>query len=196
MIAVNKVDRVDDEWLALVRDTTRDEASRILGHRDWPLVPVSAVTGQGLTELREAIRVAAAECAERDSADLFRMPVDRSFIVRGAGTVVTGTTWSGKVRTGDKVRVFPGDVTARVRSLQVHGDERSEVGPGRRCAMSLVGIDASQVDRGSVVLGKGNWTSVARLGARIEVPQGVTRDIRARATSPAVHRYERGHGSD
>jgi selenocysteine-specific elongation factor len=177
VIALNKVDRVDDEWLALVRDATREEVSRILGHAGWPLVPVSAVTGQGLTELREAIGVAASGCAARDAADLFRMPVDRSFSVKGAGTVVTGTTWSGTVMVGEKVRVLPQDVTARVRSLQVHGEERTGVGPARRCAMALVGIDASHVDRGSVVLGKGNWKSVSRVGARIEVPPGSTRDI-------------------
>ena len=177
VIALNKVDRVDDEWLALVRETTREEASGILGHGDWPLVPVSAVTGQGLAELREAIRLAAADCAQRDPTDLFRMPVDRAFSVKGAGTVVTGTTWSGSVTIGDRVRVFPHDGTVRVRSLQVHGEERNVVGPGRRCAMALVGIDASQVDRGSVVLGKGNWRSVNRLGVRIEVPPGSTREV-------------------
>jgi selenocysteine-specific elongation factor len=177
IVALNKVDRVDDDWLDLVRDATREELSRLLGHADWPIVEVSALTGQGLGELREAIQVAASFAPRRDEDDVFRMPVDRSFSVRGAGTVVTGTTWSGRVSVGDKVRLLPVDVMARVRSLQVHGQERDEVGPGRRCAMALVGTDASQVDRGSVVVAGGNWKLSRRVGARIEVPPGSGREV-------------------
>jgi len=103
--------------------------------------------------------------------------VDRSFSVRGAGTVVTGTTWSGSVSTGDHVRLLPANVTTRVRALQVHGVEREEVGPARRCAMALVGVNASQADRGSVVVGDGNWRALRRLGARIEVPAASSREV-------------------
>jgi selenocysteine-specific elongation factor len=177
VVALNKVDRVDDDWLDLVRDATREELARLLGHVDWPIVEVSAVTGQGLDELRKAIREAASGSRRRDETDVFRMPVDRSFSVSGAGTVVTGTTWSGRVSVGDQVRVLPVDVTARVRSLQVHGNDRDEVGPARRCAMALVGIDASQADRGSVVVAGGGWRLSSRLGARVEVPPGVTREV-------------------
>jgi len=177
VVALNKMDRVDDEWLEMVRDETREELSRLLGHADWPIVAVSAATGEGLSDLREAIRDAAAGSRKRDTLDLFRMPVDRSFSVRGAGTVVTGTTWSGRVRVGERIRLLPDDLTARVRSLQVHGEEREEVGPGLRCAMALVGVDASRVDRGSVALGTGNWRSLSRLGVRIEVPPGSAREV-------------------
>ncbi|MEK6254401.1 MAG: selenocysteine-specific translation elongation factor, partial [Gemmatimonadales bacterium] len=152
VVALNKIDRVDDEWLELVREATRDELTKLLGHSDWPIVAVSATTGEGLSDLREAIRVASSGSRRRYSSDLFRMPIDRSFSVRGAGTVVTGTTWSGTVRVGETLGVQPGNLTARVRSLQVHGEEREAVGPGMRCAMALVGVDAGRVDRGSVVL--------------------------------------------
>lgn len=177
VVALNKIDRVDEEWLEMVREATRDELSSLVGHDEWPIVDVSATTGQGLGELREALGIAAAGARRREAADLFRMPVDRSFSVRGAGTVVTGTTWSGSLSVGDQVRVMPNDFGARVRSLQVHGEEREEVGPGRRCAMALVGIDASGVERGSVVLGKGNWRSLGRLGVRLEVPPASRRVI-------------------
>jgi selenocysteine-specific elongation factor len=138
---------------------------------------VSATTGQGLSDLRDAIRVAASGSSLRDPTDLFRMPIDRAFSVRGAGTVVTGTTWSGTVRVGETLGIQPGDMTARVRSLQVHGSEREEVGPGIRCAMALVGVDAARVDRGSVVLGPGNWRPSSRLGVRLEVPPGSVREV-------------------
>ena len=177
VVALNKIDRVDDEWLELVREATRDELTALLGHADWPIVDVSATTGQGLSELRDAIGVASSGSRLRDPSDLFRMPIDRSFSVRGAGTVVTGTTWSGTVRAGETLGIQPGDMTARVRSLQVHGAEREEVGPGIRCAMALVGVDAARVDRGSVVLGAGNWKPLSRLGVRLEVPPGSVREV-------------------
>ncbi|MBT8462947.1 MAG: selenocysteine-specific translation elongation factor [Gemmatimonadetes bacterium] len=177
VVALNKIDKVDDEWLELVRETTRDEVSKLLGHSDWPIVDVSATTGEGLPDLREALSGAAARAVRRESADLFRMPVDRSFSVRGAGTVVTGTTWSGQLKVGDTARVLPEDVTARVRSLQVHGKEREEVGAGLRCAMALVGIPATGVDRGSVVVGAGNWRPLDRLGVRLEIPPASAREV-------------------
>ena len=177
VVALNKIDRVDDEWLEMVREDTQDELTRLLGHSDWPVVAVSAATGEGLADLREAIRAAASGCRQRDASDLFRMPVDRSFSVRGAGTVVTGTTWSGTVRVGETLTVQPGDLTARVRSLQVHGEEREDAGPGLRCAMALVGVDLGRVDRGSLVLGAGNWRPLTRLGVRLEVPPGSSREV-------------------
>ena len=177
LVALNKVDRVEADWLELVREATRDELGRMLGHTDWPIVDVSAATGVGLGDLRDQIRVAADRAPERDGLDVFRMPVDRSFSVRGAGTVVTGTTWSGSVSTGDRVRLLPANVTTRVRALQVHGVEREEVGPARRCAMALVGVKASQADRGSVVVGEGNWKALRRFGARIEVPAASSREV-------------------
>lgn len=177
VIALNKIDRVEDEWLQLVRQTTREEVAAILGHSRWPIVEVSAATGLGLEDLREALRSASAGVDRRDREDLFRMPIDRSFSVRGAGTVVTGTTWSGSLAVGDRVRLLPDDVMARVRSLQVHGEEREEVGPGLRCAMALVGVDASTVDRGSVVVGPGGWRPLSRLGVRFEVPAACGRKL-------------------
>ena len=177
VVALNKIDRVDDEWLELVREATRDELTKLLGHSDWPIVAVSATTGEGLSDLREAIRVASSGSRRRYSSDLFRMPIDRSFSVRGAGTVVTGTTWSGTVRVGETLGVQPGNLAARVRSLQVHGEEREAVGPGMRCAMALVGVDAGRVDRGSVVLGAGRWRPLRRLGVRLEVPPGSVREV-------------------
>ena len=122
LIVLNKIDRVDDEWLELVREATRDELKRLLGHADWPIVDVSATTGQGLSELRDAIRVASSGSRLRDPSDLFRMPVDRSFSVRGAGTVVTGTALSGSVKREDEIEILPSGHRAKLRGVQVHAD--------------------------------------------------------------------------
>jgi selenocysteine-specific elongation factor len=173
IVALNKVDRVEPEWRELARDATLEESGRILGHRDWPVVEVSTLTGEGLTELRAHILDLANELPARPEEDVFRMPVDRAFSVAGAGTVVTGTTWSGRVTTGDTVRLLPVDLRARVRSLQVHGSDRDSVGPGSRAALALVGVETSRATRGAVVVSGAAWRSHRRFGARIESAPGV-----------------------
>jgi selenocysteine-specific elongation factor len=178
VVALNKIDRADVEWRSLVTETIRDELRRHLGFDDWPVVAVSAETGEGVDELRRRLRTVARDCRAREEDDLFRMPVDRSFTVPGAGTVVTGTIWSGVVSVGDTVRILPSDLRARVRSLQVHGGDRLRVGPARRCAVALVGVDPSEVPRGTVLVSGDAWHSVHRFGARVEVPDAGTRSVK------------------
>ena len=169
VVALTKADRVDQEWIDLCRDAVREELVRILGHGEWPILPVSTVSGDGLERLRRAIAERAAALGEPDPRDLFRLPVDRAFSVRGAGTVVTGTVWSGELRVGDEVRILPADRTARVRSLQVHSKARESVGPRRRCAVALVGVEARAAQRGSVVVRGRAWREVRSLGSRLTV---------------------------
>jgi selenocysteine-specific elongation factor len=177
LVILNKVDRVDDDWLDLVREATREEMERTLGHADWPVYAVSATSGEGIPELRQGLEEAAAGVRNREANDLFRMPVDRAFSVSGAGTVVTGTTWSGRVAVGDRVVLLPGGQGTRVRGLQVHGAHRQEVGPGSRCAVALVGVDAGDADRGNVLVGGDGWRTSSRLGAWAEIPGTVRREL-------------------
>jgi selenocysteine-specific elongation factor len=103
---LTKRDLVDDEWLALVRAEVEE---RLKGSRvRWEApIAVSALTGAGLDELRAALVRVAGDLPERSAADLFRLPIDRVFAVAGAGTVVTGSTWSGTVAVGDSVHLLP-----------------------------------------------------------------------------------------
>lgn len=167
VVALTKADRVDEDWLGLAEETTR-ELLEENGCAGWPIVPVSSTTGDGLDDLADALARASEELEPREVRDLFRMPVDRSFSVHGTGTVVTGTVWSGAVQSGDRVRVLPGDHSSRVRSLEVHGDSRAGVAAGRRCALALVGVDAKAAPRGAVLVTDGSWVPVTRVGVRIE----------------------------
>ncbi len=167
VVALTKVDRVEEAWRDLVAETTREALDEVVGHGDWPIVPVSATEGTGLTDLLDALREGARGVPPRNADDLFRMPVDRSFSIHGTGTVVTGTAWSGRVAAGGEVRIFPGERRARVRALQVHGDPRRAVAAGRRCALALVGVDPADVGRGSVLVTDDAWRGTPRLGARI-----------------------------
>ena len=88
---------------------------------------------------------------------MFRMPIDRVFTIRGTGTVVTGTVWSGSVGRDDVVRVMPGDKTVRVRGLQAHGTAIDRAKPGTRLAVALAGIDHDALTRGAVLVSEGGW---------------------------------------
>ena len=120
VVALTKSDLVEGDWLALVADDVRRllAGSALDGAE---IVACSATTGAGLDELRRAIAAAAARVPSRDAGDLTRLPLDRAFSVKGTGTVVTGTLWSGAIEREATVRLFPGGGTARVRSVESHG---------------------------------------------------------------------------
>jgi len=162
VVALSKVDLVDGEWTDLVE---ADLGDRLAGSSvEWePPVRFSAVTGGGQDELLAALDRAAARAVERSTDDLFRMPVDRVFSVPGAGTVVTGTTWSGTVGLGDEVRVLPGEHRAKVRSIEVHGQARDRAEPGRRTALALPGTDRAGIRRGDVVVAGQGWRGTSAL---------------------------------
>ena len=177
VVALTKSDRVDEEWLELASETTRELLDEDHARTSWEIVPVSALTGDGIEPLREALRESTSGIRARRVDDRFRLPVDRSFSIRGTGTVVTGTVWSGSVSVGDTVSVFPGGDSARVRALQVHEDPRPRVTAGRRCAVALVGIAPASVERGSVLADPSEWTSSERLGVRVRALGGRDRPL-------------------
>jgi selenocysteine-specific elongation factor len=167
VVALTKVDRVDPDWLELVED---DVATFLEGtpFADARVVPTSVVSGQGLDTLRRAIGDALPAARGR-SDDLFRLPVDRVFTVRGTGTVVTGTVWSGCLKREEQVRILPGARTARVRSLQVHGEEVDAVAPGQRAAIALAGIERIHAGRGSTLVTDPAWTAASAITASLRV---------------------------
>lgn len=169
VVAVTKRDRVDHEWLELALDATRDAVRESGLGADWPLVPVSSVTGEGLEELVAALAAEAGELAPRQAEDLFRMPIDRAFTIRGTGTVVTGTVWSGSVSSGDALRLLPEDRQVRVRGLESHGEARERIEAGRRCAVALVGVDPEQAGRGATLVADPAWRPYDRLGVRLRL---------------------------
>ncbi len=153
---VTKVDLVERDWLELVVADLRERLAASPIQWERPVL-ASAVTGQGLNEVRESLASAAGRATARSRDDLFRLPVDRVFSVAGAGTVVTGTAWSGSVSVGDEVRVLPGEHRGRVRSVEVHGQPRPRTEPGCRTALAIVGVTRDAVTRGSVIVTNDCW---------------------------------------
>ena len=99
----------------------------------------------------------ASDVRTRDEDDLFRLPIDRAFTIKGTGTVVTGTVWSGTVRRDDVVRILPSTVSTRVRGVQGHGTAVAAAQPGARTAIALTGVETSQVARGSTLVTDLAW---------------------------------------
>lgn len=170
VVALTKADLVEEEWLALVRD---DVATFLADtpFADAPLVPVASPAGHGVEALRVELGRALGE-PRRAPDDLFRLPVDRAFTVRGTGTVVTGTVWSGTLDRDASVRIEPDGTTARVRGLQVHGSEVDRVSAGDRAAVALAGVDRSTVTRGTTLVTDPAWRAASILTARIRVLEG------------------------
>lgn len=170
VVALTKADLVEPDWLELAREDVRELLSAG-PFAEAPIVPTSAVTGEGLDELRREIGAAAGRSRPGDPEDLAVLPVDRVFSVRGTGTVVTGTLWSGALRVGDRVRVQPGAVDARIRGLQLHGTDASVAGAGRRVAVALTGdgVDTETLRRGQTLVTLPGWEPSRMLTVRVRV---------------------------
>ncbi len=156
VVALTKVDLVETDWLSLVED---DLSATLLtsNFSDAPIVRVSATTGAGLEALREAIAAAALELPARAADDLFRLPIDRAFTMKGTGTVVTGTVWSGTLQHDQVASLHPSNRSVRIRGLQAHGKAVANVSAGERAAVALTGVELADVHRGMVLVRGKGW---------------------------------------
>lgn len=166
VVAVTKADLADADWLAMVVDDVEDllEGTSIAGA---PIVPVSARTGAGLPELLATLDEVAEETEARHSNLPLRLPVDRVFTIAGAGTVVTGTLWSGVAKRDDLVELYPGNKRGRIRSVQIHGAPAEKAVAGNRVALNIAGLETGDISRGDIVAEPGTLTVTDRFDARV-----------------------------
>ena len=149
---LTKSDAVDAEMLDVVRlEVEEFLRGTFLESPRAPIVAVSALTGAGLDDLKQAIIAGSAQLHTRDSQALARLPIDRVFSVKGFGTVVTGTLVAGTIRREDELEVFPGGLKVRVRGLQVHGESSDQSVAGQRTALNLSGASADDLSRGMML---------------------------------------------
>jgi selenocysteine-specific elongation factor len=162
VVALTKADAVDADTLELARVEAEELVARA------PVVATSARTGVGLDELRAALAEVAGRVARHDADGPARLHVDRSFTLRGIGTVATGTLWSGTIGDGDELRVEPGGRAVRVRSVQVHDRPVERAEAGQRVAVSLPGVERQEVRRGDVLVTPGTARPSFRLDVALE----------------------------
>ncbi len=148
LVALNKTDLVDPEWLELVTD----EIDGYLTERGYPettIVPVSAVAETGIEDLRKALNEVIGSIKNHDRQGVFRLPIDRVFSVKGFGTVVTGTVLSHELRKGQSVELFPQETVFPVRGLQSHHQDVDKIKFGDRGAINLGGASVEELGRGA-----------------------------------------------
>ena len=168
VVALTKSDLIDEDTLGLVRLEVEEYLRGSFLERA-PVIPVSAKTGAGLTELRKALAEVAAEVTGKDAARYFRLPIDRAFAMKGFGAVVTGTLISGSVGSGNEVELFPKRERLRVRGVQSSGAAVERAVAGQRTAVNLAGIEHTAVRRGMSLATPGRFRATRRIDARLEL---------------------------
>jgi selenocysteine-specific elongation factor len=179
VVALTRSDLADAELAELVALETRSTlASTPLA--DAPIVPVSAVTGEGLDTLKEALATVATSAPPRVAGGPVRLPVDRVFSLPGVGTVATGTLAAGTLKAGDTVAIEPQGLTSKARTLQNHARKVEQAEPGMRVAVNLPGIDVEAIERGAVLSTPGSLSATSLVDVRLS--------LLASAPRPLAHR--------
>jgi selenocysteine-specific elongation factor len=168
IVVLTKADLVEREWMEMVK---RDVAALLARTplAGAPILEFSAVDGRGQEDLLVAIDRALSDLPDRGLDQPARLPVDRTFVVEGFGTVVTGTLWRGSVRSGDSLEVLPAGLATRARRVQVHGDTVEAARAGQRTAVALHGLDRDQVGRGDWVVAPGTLRPSRIVDVRFEL---------------------------
>lgn len=180
LVVLTKIDMVEPDWLELVReDVTNYLSGTFLS--DAPMSEVSSVTGEGIKELVQILDDLVKEAPEKDVGSFFRLPIDRVFTMKGFGTVITGTTISGQIKTGDEITIYPQGLSTRIRGIQVHNREFNEVRAGLRTAINLQGVEKAQIQRGNVLAAKDTLRVTHMVDVRLELLPSAPRKLKNRA---------------
>jgi len=182
VVALTKSDTIEDpEWLDLVQEEVREElAGTVL--QDAKIVPVSAHTGFGLSELLEELDRLLQSPPPRQESGRPRLPIDRVFTIAGFGTVVTGTLIDGRLHNGQEVEILPRGLKARIRGLQTHKVKVELAIPPSRVAVNLTGVSKEQLRRGDVLTTPGWLRPTLLLDARLRLLKDAPRPLVHNAT--------------
>lgn len=176
IIALNKCDLVDGEWLDMVENEIREEIKES-ALKDAPVIRVSASDGSGVETLKKEIVRMAEQIPPGNFQGMARLPVDRVFSVPGYGTVVTGTLLRGGIRKGDSLCIYPGNTRCRVRGIQVYQTEQEECTAGQRAALNLSGVSREEVRRGCVLAPENGLRSGRNIDVKLSVLKSSRRVI-------------------
>jgi selenocysteine-specific elongation factor len=181
LVVLTKTDLVEDrDWIDLVQEDIHDFLQGTF-LASAPIIPVSAVSGEGLEELLERLQKLSESVQARPSSGDFRLAVDRVFTMKGFGTVVTGTAISGKTETGDTLVVYPQMLKTKVRGIQVHNREVNEAVSGQRTAINLQGLEKAALERGNVLATPESLVSSYMVDVRLHHLENAPRVLKNRA---------------
>jgi len=179
LVVLTKIDLVDQEILELVKE----EVSEIVQDtflKSAPILSVSSVTGEGIPQLISTLDLLSQEIEGRSPDGLFRLPIDRVFVMKGFGTVVTGTMISGSLSLGETVQVLPSGIEGKVRTLQVYNKSVEKAVAGERTAVNLQGIETSAIERGDVLTRPNTLKPTQLIDAYVEYLPDAPRPLKHR----------------
>lgn len=179
LIVLTKKDLVDGELLELVKMETAELVENSF-LENAPVIAVSAKSGDGIEELKTAIKNLAEKIPERKNDSIARLPIDRAFTVKGFGAVVTGTLATGEIAEGTEMQILPIEQTARVRGVQTYGNSVKSAKAGQRTAVNLGGVDHAEIERGMVLTEKEILRPVQIFDAEIEVLKTSKKSLKSR----------------
>jgi len=176
---LTKIDKVESEMADLVEAEVRDFLKgSFLEHS--PILRASSNTAEGIPQVIHTLRDSVAKIGAKDEGDIFRLPIDRCFTMKGFGTVVTGTLIAGRVGKEEEVEIFPMQRQTRVRGIQVHGKAATEAKAGQRTAINLQGVDVDEIQRGMVLSAPGLFTPSSMFDCHLELLRSAPNAIESR----------------
>ena len=176
---LTKIDKVEPDMADVVEIEVRELLKGTFLEKS-PILRVSSYSRQGIPQVIDTLRDFAGKVGPKDADDVFRLPVDRCFTMKGFGTVVTGTLIAGRVEKEQEIEILPIQRTARVRGIQVHGSASREALAGQRTALNLQGIDVSDIVRGMVLTVPGRFKPTSMFNCHLELLSSVSRPIEVR----------------
>ena len=179
LVVITKIDLADEELILLVKQEISEFVKGTFLEGE-PIIRVSSLTGQGIDDFVKALEKLAQKTEERPADGLFRLPIDRVFVMKGFGTVVTGTMVSGRVRVGNTLEILPSGHEAKVRGIQVHNHPVREARAGQRAALNLQGLEKTDIKRGEVVCHPGTVKPTDMLDGELEHLASSPRPLRNR----------------
>ena len=181
LIVLTRIDLVEDPEMIELCQSEVEELVQGTFLEGKPVIPVSSLSGKGIPELKTALQKLRSQLVPPDLGQSFRLFVDRSFSVKGFGTVITGTVLSGRVQTEEELDRFPGRESIRIRGIQVHGAVRNEVHAGNRAALNLAGISHLSIKRGDQLAPSDSLVTSFMLNVELTLLKDTPAEIKQRS---------------
>lgn len=179
IVAISKIDRVDEEFIDLVKDDILEELTGTV-FEGAPFVLVDSLSKKGINEIKELIINTLKEQEMRDAKGAFRLPIDQVFTVKGQGTVVRGTVYEGNVEEGQVLKIMPKGLEVRARQIQVHHHPAMKAFAGQRAAINISGVSKEEIERGDVLVSSEHFIVTKTVDVVIRVVEELEHLIKQR----------------
>ncbi len=168
IIVLTKIDMVEPDWVEMVSEEIREEVKGTF-LENAPILPVSAMTGEGLDKLKEVIYEKVSQAKEKNVHAPARIPIDRVFSIDGFGTVITGTLLEGEIKEGDELMLYPEQIPVKVRNVQVHSQTVPTAYAGQRTAINLAALKKEDLQKGDTLAKEGSLDVSLMLDVKLSI---------------------------